>query len=146
MDEEAIAQALEVSLETLQEWRATVPEFAEAVRKAGKLADGRAARGLHRRTTGCSHPAVKIFLPSGTTEPVHAKYDRHLPPHPTAALKWLEARHPQVWRDKGETKAPETNDIEKIKERLKHLSSDELWSIVARELHKLDYRPPGDQA
>src|SRR5512143_601138 len=104
MDEAAIAEALKVSLETLREWLATVPEFAEAVRKGGKLADGGAAKGLHKRATGCSHPAVKIFLPAGTKEPVHAEYDRHLPPHPTSAIKWLEGRHPQVWRNKEETK------------------------------------------
>ena len=44
-----------------------------------------------------------------------------------------------------ETKAPETDDIEKLKEKLKQLSTDELWSIAARELAKLNYRPPGAQ-
>jgi hypothetical protein len=145
MDQEAIAQALEVSPETLRDWLASVPAFAEAVRKGGKLADGGAARGLHKRATGYSHPAVKIFLPAGSKEPVHANYDRHLPPHPTAALKWLEVRHPQVWRNKGETKAPNTDDIEKLEEWLKTQDTGELWRIVGQALHKADFKPPGDQ-
>lgn len=144
MDEQAIADALEVSRETLRAWQATVPAFAEAVRKGGKLADGGAAKGLHKRATGYDHPAVKIFLPSGSREPVHAKYDRHLPPHPGSAITWLEVRHPQVWGKTGETKAPNTNDVEKLKAWLKTLRTDELRAIVARELHRLNFRPPGD--
>ena len=139
MDEEAIALALKVSVEALREWQATVPELAEAMRKAGKLADGGAAKGLHQRATGFSHPAVKIFMPAWARAPVEAKYDAYLPPHPTSAIKWLEARHPQVWRNKEEAKAPITNDIEKLKER----PSAELWAIVARELAKRAAGPPG---
>ena len=140
MDEDAIALALQVSPETLRHWQATVPAFAEEMRRAGKLADGAAARGLHRRATGCSNPEVRIFMPAGTPEPVYARYDRHLPPHPASAIKWLEARHRQVWRTTGETKAPLTNDIEKLKQ----CTSDELWAIVARELAKHTAGPPGD--
>jgi hypothetical protein len=145
MDEDAIAKALDVSVETLREWLATVPEFAEAVRKGGKLADGGAAKGLHKRATGYDHPAAKIFLPARSREPVHATYDRHLPPHPASAMKWLEVRHPQVWGDKGETKAPNSDDVKKLEAWLRTRNNDELWAIVARVLHKNAFRPPDDQ-
>ena len=145
MDEQAIADALEVNLETLREWQATVPAFTEAVRKGGKLADGGAAKGLHKRATGYEHGAVKIFLPSGSREPVHAKYDRHLPPHPGSAMKWLEVRHPQVWGKTGETKAPNTNDVKKLEDWLKSQRTDELWAIISRHLVKADFRPPEDR-
>jgi hypothetical protein len=138
---EEIAEALAVGVETVRAWETALPEFTEAMRRGGRVADGAAAKGLHKRATGCTHPAVRIFMPARAEEPIRADYDVHLPPHPASAIKWLEARHPRVWRNKEKIEAPITNDIEELKKR----SSEELWAIVARELAKLGYRPSRDQ-
>jgi hypothetical protein len=49
---------------------------------------------------GYSHPAVKIFMPAGASEPVYAPYTQHYPPDANAALRWLMNRQPERWRDR----------------------------------------------
>ena len=57
---------------------------------------------LYRRACGYSHPAVKIFIPSGASEPVYAPYTKHYPPDTKGALRWLMNRQPALWRDRQE--------------------------------------------
>src|SRR6266567_9586804 len=65
-------------------------------------ADLEGRRPTPRRSLGAgySHPAVKIFMPSGASEPVYVPYTQHYPPDTKAALRWLMNRQPDKWRDR----------------------------------------------
>jgi hypothetical protein len=75
-------------------------EFRESITRGKIEADARVAKALYHRACGYSHEAVKIFLPSGTSEPVYAPYTEHFPPDANAALRWLMNRQPDRWRDR----------------------------------------------
>jgi hypothetical protein len=80
--------------------RARYPEFRESITRGKIEADAHVAEALYRRACGYSHPAVKIFLPSGGSEPIYAPYTQHYPPDTKAALRWLMNRQPALWRDR----------------------------------------------
>jgi hypothetical protein len=42
---------------------------------------------------------VKIFMPTGASEPIYAPYTEHYPPDTAAAIWWLKNRQPKLWRD-----------------------------------------------
>ena len=98
--DQELADALGISHETLAAWKLSYPEFRESITRGKIEADGRVAEKLYHRACGYSHEAVKIFLPSGTSEPVYAPYTEHYPPDTTAALRWLQNRQPAKWRDR----------------------------------------------
>lgn len=97
-----IADFFEVSVASLYRWKNEHPEFCEALKEAKAEADKRVEESLYHRALGYSHDAVKIFMPAGATEPVHAPYREHYPPDTTAAIFWLKNRQPERWRDKQE--------------------------------------------
>jgi hypothetical protein len=94
-----LANFFAVSEQTINAWKDAHPEFLESL-KAGKAkADAEVADKLFRRATGYSHEAVKIFMPSGASEPVYAAYTEHYAPDPTSCIFWLKNRRPDLWRD-----------------------------------------------
>jgi hypothetical protein len=52
------------------------------------------AQSTYHRVLGYRHPAVKTFMPGGSTEPVYAPYTEHYPPDTQAAR--LVADQPPV--------------------------------------------------
>jgi len=87
----------------------------------GRLAaDAHVAEALYRRACGYSHDAVKIFMPSGASEPVYAHYTKHYPPDTKAALRWLMNRQPDKWRDRQQVDVSGT-----IAHRLSQMTPDE---------------------
>src|SRR5216684_1109908 len=80
-------------------WR-SLPEFRESITRGKIQADAHVAEALYRRACGYSHPAVKIFMPSGASEPVYVPYTKHYPPDTKAALAWLSRRQPGLWRER----------------------------------------------
>jgi hypothetical protein len=99
-DDEELAGFFEVPPATLQEWLASVPEFAAAIHSGRTLADADVADRLWRRAIGYSHAAVRIFSHQGTA--LEVAYTEHYPPDTTACLFWLKSRQPDRWRDKVE--------------------------------------------
>jgi len=91
---------LGISCETLYSWKISYPEFRESITRGKIEADARVAEALYHRACGYSHPAVKIFMPAGASEPVYAPYTEHYPPDANAALRWLMNRQPERWRDR----------------------------------------------
>src|ERR1700704_6599650 len=67
-----------------------------------------------------SHTAVKIFLPSGASEPVYAPYTQHYPPDTKAALRWLMNRQPALWRDR-----QEGHMMDSLEHRLSQMTPEE---------------------
>ena len=94
-----LADFFEVSEQTINAWKEAHPEFLESLKRGKRYADANVADRLYRRATGYSHEAVKIFMPSGASEPVYAKYTEHYAPDTTACIFWLKNRRPDLWRD-----------------------------------------------
>jgi len=87
---------------TFYYWRNAHPEFAEAMKVGKEIADDRVERSLYNRAVGYSYDAVKIQAVAlgnnGGSEIVETPYVEHVPPDTKAAIRWLEARRPEVWR------------------------------------------------
>jgi hypothetical protein len=97
-DDQELARFFDVSPATLQEWLASVPEFAAAVLAGRTLADADVADRLWRRAVGYSHAAVRIFSHQGKA--LEVAYTEHYPPDTAACLFWLKSRQPDWWRER----------------------------------------------
>jgi hypothetical protein len=133
MTDEELAREFRVTLETLMEWRQSVPSFEDNIWEGRRLADGNMADGLYRLGIGCSHDAVRIFMPAGAKEPVIVPYTRHYPPDGPTGRYWLNNRRSRDWRAKVEVKAAQENDTLEY-------SDGELTAIVAQDSGE---GPPG---
>ncbi len=106
-----IAQQFGIDDANLYRWQNTYPEFREAL-LAGKLeADADVAASMYKRALGYEKPAVKIFMPAGSTTPVYADYMEHYPGDVGAQKSWLYNRQPERWRDRREVKVGGTIDL-----------------------------------
>lgn len=114
-DDRELAGFFDVAPATLQEWLASVPEFAAAVRAGRTLADADVADRLWRRALGYSHDAVRIFSHQGKA--LEVAYTEHYPPDTAACQFWLKSRQPDRWRDKVE------NDQQAVAEMLEALDA-----------------------
>lgn len=95
-----LADAFNVDERTVNNWKRAHPRFFQSILRGRVIADGKVARGLYERSTGYSHPAVKIFPPRGEDEePLIVPYVEHYPPDTAAASLWLRNRQPKKWRD-----------------------------------------------
>jgi|SRR5579859_6377045 len=94
-----IADFFGITRETLYAWKAEFPAFSDAIKRGGIQADAEVASKLKWRALGYSHEAVKIFMPAGAKEPIHAPYVEHYPPDTNAASLWLRNRQRGRWRD-----------------------------------------------
>ena len=107
-----IAQTFGVSVEALDKWKRSKPEFLRAM-KAGKTeADAKVVHSLYLAAIGYSHPdqvvianKVRKYDEKGRvieerTEPLIVNTIKNYPPNVTAAVKWLQARQPDVWGNK----------------------------------------------
>ncbi len=100
LTDQQLADFLGISCETLYSWKLSYPEFRESITRGKIEADAHVAEALYRRACGYSHDAMKIFMPSGASEPVYAPYTQHYPPDTKAALRWLMNRQPALWRER----------------------------------------------
>lgn len=98
-----LANSFDVSMSTIDKWIREIPAFSRSVKAGRKEADANVADRLYARATGYSHQAVKIFMPAGAEEPVHAPYTEHYPPDATSAIFWLKNRRRNEWRDRSQT-------------------------------------------
>jgi hypothetical protein len=96
-----IADYLEVSVQTLYNWRAKYPEFLEALKSGKEEADERVVSSLYKRATGFEHESVKIFC-NKDGEVTQVPFREYIPPDTTAAIFWLKNRRKDEWRDKSE--------------------------------------------
>lgn len=95
-----VADFFEVDVRTIHRWKHDHEEFCHSL-KAGKgVADDRVERSLYQRAVGYEQDEVKIFMPSGATEPVYAPFVAKVAPDVTAAIFWLKNRRGEEWRDK----------------------------------------------
>ena len=106
---DTLAERLEVSPRTIDNWIATIPEFSDAVTKGRQAADESVVSALFARATGTERKVTKVFCHKG--EPVIASYTEHLPPDVRACIFWLRNRRPQQWRE-GRAAAREWDDLD----------------------------------
>lgn len=96
-----MAEAFEVTEQTLNNWKQAHPEFFESIKKGKAIADAEVASKLFHRATGYEHPEDDIKSVNG--EIVITPTVKHYPPDTTAAIFWLKNRRPDLWRDKVES-------------------------------------------
>lgn len=96
-----MAEAFEVTEQTLNNWKQAHPEFFESIKKGKAIADAEVASKLFHRATGYEHPEDDIKSVNG--EIVITPTVKHYPPDTTAAIFWLKNRRPDLWRDKIES-------------------------------------------
>lgn len=92
-----MAQAFEVSEQTLNAWKQEFPEFLEALKDGKERADATVGERLYQRATGYSHPDVHISQYEGHV--IVTPIIKHYPPDTTACIFWLKNRDPDNWRD-----------------------------------------------
>lgn len=95
--DEDLAEAFKVHVATIYRWQSQYPEFCEASKVGKDMADARVERALYHRAVGYSHDAVKVMQYQG--QPVIVPYKERFAPDTTAALKWLNNRKPEEWRE-----------------------------------------------
>jgi len=101
--DQELADFFEVNIATLYRWKAAHPEFREAIKSAGEIADDRVERSLYQKAIGYEQDAVKVFMPAGALEPVYAPIRERVAADTAAAIFWLKNRRKDKWRDKSET-------------------------------------------
>ena len=95
-----IASFMDVTEQTINNWKHDHPTFFESL-KAGKgEADARVAKALFSRALGYEHEEDDIKAVNG--EIVITPTIKHYPPDPTSMIFWLKNRQPKLWRDKPE--------------------------------------------
>jgi hypothetical protein len=125
LNDEDMAQALNIDRNTLGQWKREHVEFNSAIARGGVHADAKVAEATYRRAIGYRHPAVKIMQYEGQV--IEVPYTEHYPPDTNAARLWLMNRQPDKWRDRQQVDVTGT-----FKHRLMQMTPDE------RERHALD--------
>jgi hypothetical protein len=97
---EDLATFFEVTRRTIDNWIATFPDFATAVREARVLADARIARSLYRRAAGYDHRVKRITECRGEEKTVTTEL--HYPPDTHACIFWLRNRRRRNWNVRAE--------------------------------------------
>lgn len=95
-----LADFFEVTVRTIHNWKNTQAEFFHSLKTGKEEADARVERSLFQRATGYEQDSVKIFMPSGASEPVYAPFREVVGPDTTACIFWLKNRKSAEWRDK----------------------------------------------
>lgn len=96
--DKGLADFLEVSESTINNWKIEYPEFLESIKKGKIIADVIIADSLFQRAKGYEHPEDKIFIYKG--EPIIVPTTKHYPPDTGAIAFWLKNRRPNLWREK----------------------------------------------
>jgi hypothetical protein len=98
MTDEEMAGLFEVAPATFSRWKATHPEFREAILRGGPEADARVAQSTYRRACGYRHKSTKFFMHKG--EVIAQPYTEVYPPDTQAATLWLSNRARGKWKQR----------------------------------------------
>jgi hypothetical protein len=113
-----VAQALKVSITTVELWARTHRPFLRALKPPKAVADDRVERSLFRRATGYTYDSEEVFTydhvetvtrkaEDGKDEQVVTREKRvlrvpvvkHVEPNPVSIIFWLKNRRKDRWRD-----------------------------------------------
>ncbi len=152
-----MAQTIGVDPSTIERWKRDKPEFLRAL-KAGKMeADGKVVHSLFLAAVGYSHPDEVILtnrkkeyddegnLIKEYTVPLRVKTIKNYPPNVTAAVKWLQARQPEVWGNRLELRGNVNHhheiDLSKFSTKeLEVLSKLGLQKRINKNVEDVDYQ------
>lgn len=93
-----MAEICEINISNWNEWKATKPDFRDALKDWKRSADGQVERSLYERAMGYSCTETKVFNQNGVL--IEKDVIKHYPPETTAQIFWLKNRQPEKWRDK----------------------------------------------
>lgn len=133
-----IAEAFDVSINTIDNWKRSKDEFLRAMKEGKIEADAKMAASLYKAGVGYEYEEqtvianrIKRYGADGkvieeVTEPLVVGVKKVAQPNVKAAIKWLSARQPGVWGDKVKVqgKLEIAHSID-----LKSLSTDELMVL-----------------
>jgi hypothetical protein len=94
---EELAGFFDVTRGTINNWIATIPEFATALREGRDLADARVARKLFTRAMGYDRKVERTVWHRGEERTVSNTL--HYPPDTHACIFWLRNRRRRTWRE-----------------------------------------------
>jgi hypothetical protein len=97
---EVLAGFFAVAPRTVDNWIATHPDFADAVRKGRAQADAVVVRALFERAKGFSHRVTRTTLYRGEKHTITNTVS--YPPDTHACRYWLSNRQPEYWRARAE--------------------------------------------
>jgi hypothetical protein len=95
---EHLACFFEVTSRTVDNWMATYPAFAAAVKAGRAIADAGVARGLYDRAVGYDRKVERTVWHDGRKHSVSETV--HFPPDIRACIFWLRNRQPRRWNGK----------------------------------------------
>lgn len=126
LTDKQLAEALNISEATLNNWKLEHPKFLESIKEGKVIADANVAAKLYDRACGYSHKEDKIFQYEG--QPLIVPTIKHYPPDTAAAFIWLKNRQPEIWRDKQEIEHSGEKNIvvfsDKVQDKLKNAGDD----------------------
>lgn len=93
-----LADMLEVSPDTIAEWKNVYPNFSESIKKGKAQADASVADRLFQRAMGYEHPEVDIRVIN--QEVIQTPITKVYAPDTAAAIFWLKNRQKARWRDR----------------------------------------------
>lgn len=108
LTEAQIAEKMEVSLNSIWQWKKKSEEFSNALKNGKDVVDRKVENSLLKRALGYEYEETtkEVFeIPSGTNgekqKRTHIKTTtKFVPPDVTAQIFWLKNRKPAEWRDK----------------------------------------------
>jgi hypothetical protein len=106
---EDLAGFFDVTRRTIDNWIATHPDFAEAVRSGRIVADMRVARCLYERAVGWQQKVERTVLHQGE-EKVLKNIVNH-PPDVRACIFWLRNRRRKSWGDRAPVSDDDSYDM-----------------------------------
>ena len=118
-----LANNLEVSEATLNNWKIAHPSFLESIKDGRERADFAVTQSLHKRAMGYTHKVQKAMQYQG--EPIIVEIEEEVPPDTTAQIFWQKNRQPKYWRDKQDVvlTAEVEPDMEAVNARINELLS-----------------------
>lgn len=106
---EELAEFFDVTRGTINNWIATIPEFATSLREGRDLADARVARKLFTRAMGYDRKVERTVWHRGEERTVSNTL--HYPPDTHACIFWLRNRRRRTWRESPASEAEGPPDI-----------------------------------
>lgn len=123
-----LAQLLEISESTLNNWKHEHPEFSESIKKGKEIADVEVVEALRKRAIGYSYEEIKTEeSDQGNKRVVTTK---EVVGDTTAQIFWLKNRQPRLWRDKQEIDHQSSDGSMTPTRSAKEMTDDELAAIA----------------
>lgn len=119
-----MANALDVSVKTIEYWKRTNAEFRESLLRGKLIADSEVAASLLKCALGFDYQEDQVVTFHGETQTV--KITRHRPANPWAAYKWLSLRNRDHWHDTQTVDITSKKITANLNIDLSDISTDEL--------------------